>query len=978
MRTLRYTFFIIFLLLIGSRAASGQTTCPPLTPFCQDLNTTFMPGLCMVEVWAKDFISKINSNTTSLDSFFISFHPDTLQMSKIFRSEDGKQQTVRIYIRDRCGQSTICEVELDINDNGGECNDACPVDPNPWCGYAVVTCSAFEQVDYVAAIIDTRKNSKAPRGSNWTNPTDTTLDKVDFIRPPYWQLEDVGQVFGTALNPGDGSIFLAASDVYAFDFKLYAEQIDPAFLRGDTPPTCPGPGGSAAIYKTSFGNLNVTTLVSTSTAYLTEAAAIGGNRIPNSGNDVECSVTSIEGRSPIGNGIGNIAYDAVSDHLFASNLEDGKIYSINANTGIIDFIFDPFAAYATHASTGMVRAQDRIWGVQIRNCGSGAELYFSRASTVAATQANRAKQIYSVRIGSAGNFIGTESLEFTVPFGRQDKITDIAFSSDCNRVLVTERGHPHKAQVHEYELVGGTWQYGKQFFVGINSPNEPTQPDGNILGTSGAGGVTYGPREQNDVVDATCDDLVWSTINCGSPQTIDATRCAIYGAQGMDAAGNQLENNDSTDIYISFSENISEALNFKTNIGDIDLFNCCCIDQPSRDTVAPAMITGTVTSAFGTRLINAEITINAPLQSAKIMSDAQGKYLYSKAQMHNQYMIEATREGLILDGLSTLDLIQIQRHILGLRKLDTPYKLIAADVNNSGSITTHDLVELRKVLVGKSIAFPNNKVWNFASNKESDLLSQPHNYSNFIEVQDLQSDMLNADFKAIKTGDVNGDNTVDAIAQTRSAKSAIVEARINSANGKTSVAFYSVESMTISGLQLSLRADATLSNLISGQLNITSDNMNLEKNEMTLSWNVNQTLEINNREPLFQIEFNESNTLVDLGDNIHSELYDEHLEVYPLQLQKKAITVFNGLTVSPNPTNEDATLKFFAYETQQAELIITAVDGRRLYATSIDIQEGFNEVVINTNRFVDQFSGLALIQMVTPNRAMSTKLLILK
>jgi len=42
---------------------SAQDDCPPLTVFCQDLHTSFMADACMVEVWAKDFVSKINDET---------------------------------------------------------------------------------------------------------------------------------------------------------------------------------------------------------------------------------------------------------------------------------------------------------------------------------------------------------------------------------------------------------------------------------------------------------------------------------------------------------------------------------------------------------------------------------------------------------------------------------------------------------------------------------------------------------------------------------------------------------------------------------------------------------------------------------------------------------------------------------------------------------------------------------------------------
>jgi len=51
-------------------------------------------------------------------------------------------------------------------------------------------------------------------------------------------------------------------------------------------------------------------------------------------------------------------------------------------------------------------------------------------------------------------------------------------------------------------------------------------------------------------------------------------------------------------------------------------------------------------------------------------------------------------------GLTTLDIIAVQRHILGLETLPKPFSWIAADVNNSGSITTLDVVLMRQVILG--------------------------------------------------------------------------------------------------------------------------------------------------------------------------------------------------------------------------------------------------------------------------------------
>lgn len=51
-------------------------------------------------------------------------------------------------------------------------------------------------------------------------------------------------------------------------------------------------------------------------------------------------------------------------------------------------------------------------------------------------------------------------------------------------------------------------------------------------------------------------------------------------------------------------------------------------------------------------------------------------------------------------GLSTFDLVLISKHILGVEPLNSGYKIIAADANKSNSVTTFDLIELRKLLLG--------------------------------------------------------------------------------------------------------------------------------------------------------------------------------------------------------------------------------------------------------------------------------------
>jgi hypothetical protein len=67
-----------------------------------------------------------------------------------------------------------------------------------------------------------------------------------------------------------------------------------------------------------------------------------------------------------------------------------------------------------------------------------------------------------------------------------------------------------------------------------------------------------------------------------------------------------------------------------------------------------------------------------------------------------------------LDGVSTYDLLLMQRHILGLQLFTSPYQYLAADINGGADVTSFDILELRKLILGIYNEFPNNMLsWRF-------------------------------------------------------------------------------------------------------------------------------------------------------------------------------------------------------------------------------------------------------------------------
>jgi hypothetical protein len=64
-----------------------------------------------------------------------------------------------------------------------------------------------------------------------------------------------------------------------------------------------------------------------------------------------------------------------------------------------------------------------------------------------------------------------------------------------------------------------------------------------------------------------------------------------------------------------------------------------------------------------------------------------------------------------LEGVSILDVIRIQRHILSIEALRKPFEWIAADVNNNGIISTSDNVNIRRLILGIDPRFTEVPSW---------------------------------------------------------------------------------------------------------------------------------------------------------------------------------------------------------------------------------------------------------------------------
>ncbi|MBT8229492.1 MAG: hypothetical protein KJO50_04480, partial [Bacteroidia bacterium] len=237
--------------------------------------------------------------------------------------------------------------------------------------------------------------------------------------------------------------------------------------------------------------------------------------------------------------------------------------------------------------------------------------------------------------------------------------------------------------------------------------------------------------------------------SCGNPFTLSFTQDTtvknwIYDC---DDIGLNVVRLYVTDVITGAFDYCETFVDIQDNNGE----NVCDEDDQNGRVV----IEGDIYTEYQEEVEGVMVDIGIP--DLEEMTNEQGGYAFGAMIPGGSYMVNPSKDDGHLNGISTLDLILIQKHILGFEYLDSPYKLIAADVNNSEDISSLDLIELRKLILGIYEELPNNESWRFVDASFS--FTDPFNpwLSDFpeeYEIYDLNQNM-DIDFIGVKIGDLN-------------------------------------------------------------------------------------------------------------------------------------------------------------------------------------------------------------------------------
>ena len=404
---------------------------------------------------------------------------------------------------------------------------------------------------------------------------------------------------------------------------------------------------------------------------------------------------------------------------------------------------------------------------------------------------------------------------------------------------------------------------------------------------------------------------------------------------------------------------------------------------------------GTVAGALKTEmnkgLEDANVDLNGthpalPPVNMFTTTDVDGNYDLAGIPFLGNYTVTPNKDNDPLNGVSTFDLVLINKHILGLEPLNTPYKMIGADANNSRSITTFDIVELRKLILGIYTELPNNTSWRFVDKSYTfPNAANPFQaiFPETKQIADMQVSQMDEHFVSVKVGDVNGNAVTSSLMSTddRTAGTLLfdVEDRAVKAGETFTVTFKASEK--VQGYQFTLNhAGLELVDVKPGA-NMSMANFGVFASEqaLTTSWDGDVQAE-------FALTFRatasgELSRMLGVSGRItKAEAYNAGAERLQVGFRFNGA---NGQTITglgfelyqntPNPFVNKTQIGFHLPEATTATLTIFDETGRMLFTQKGDFAKGYNAVTVD--RSVLNATGVLYYTLETAKESATRKMI---
>ena len=341
-----------------------------------------------------------------------------------------------------------------------------------------------------------------------------------------------------------------------------------------------------------------------------------------------------------------------------------------------------------------------------------------------------------------------------------------------------------------------------------------------------------------------------------------------------------------------------------------------------------------------------------------VETDEYGFYTFNNLEQFEDYEVEAQLEGLPLAGVTTIDIVYIQQHILGLTELTSPYKLLAADINDSKSISGADLVELRKLILGRTVELEGPS-WRFIDKNFEFDMDYIFDYSEMVEIDDAKEVDSDHNFIGLKVGDVNG-NAFTVLAQGYVGPRSTEVMNVN-ASRKGDVVRYTMSANDmdeIIGMQMAIQIEDNMEVVALGSdyISLGDEHFVLTDDELRISWTNETFIGANDQELMFidvRVNGNETPELKLNALSIPGEIYNSDLESFNLVFRQQELKIEEADLVlhqnTPNPFMDATDITFNMPQAGTAHLTISDINGRLIYEETGLFKKGKNTIRIEAD-----------------------------
>ncbi|MGK7392913.1 MAG: cohesin domain-containing protein, partial [Candidatus Cyclobacteriaceae bacterium M3_2C_046] len=417
---------------------------------------------------------------------------------------------------------------------------------------------------------------------------------------------------------------------------------------------------------------------------------------------------------------------------------------------------------------------------------------------------------------------------------------------------------------------------------------------------------------------------------------------------------------DSSEIYlddlpltIEIASGDLIKLNHEVNPGWIGSFN-------------KVNVAGQVKDRNGKPIENVKVSLYENIDSMDTLTNEEGTYHFELLDKKPYNLkVDYTPTNNLIQGVSTIDIAYLRRHILGVSQLTAPLAVLAGDVDGSKSISTIDIAHIRSHILGKTSILPVNRAFKFYPD---DLIDQdpfliPENF----KVEDYDKDSITVDFTGIKLGDVDNSwsNTNMRIRETNPVEFAVLSTFATEAS-EINIPISVKGFKDISAFQFTLEWDPKVLEFVKvndKDFDVHVGEQMRNKGIVTISWDdvQGESISIADNSDLMNLRFkvkggSGSKSDIQITSNytealaadrelnpIRFNTLDGHLEVLGDLNQLRLLQNY------PNPFTDNTHIQFILPERGQVDISIYDSFGRLMHHIKKICDKGYNKVVINKN-----------------------------